>query len=152
MRIRGAFLSLALVGFASGAQAQTWSPEEQEIWQFEQEQWRLSAAEDPSWIDTMVHPNLSYWDTDRPGPQNKESLARWSRYGYASGKVLEQEIFPISITITGNVAVVHYNYTSASENAQQEREVSSGRYTDVLVKENGRWLFLTWAGGDYPQD
>jgi hypothetical protein len=27
----------------------------------------------------------------------------------------------------------------------------TGRYTDVLVKENGRWLFIAWAGGDDPE-
>jgi hypothetical protein len=100
----------------------------------------------------MTHPNLSYWDSNRPGPQNRESLARWVRYGNASNTVLEQELFPISITITGNVAVVHYRYTTASENYKKEREIVTGRYTDILVKENGRWLFLSWAGGDDPED
>ena len=152
MWIRGLLASFALVILASAATAQTWSPEQQEIWRFEEQQWNMSKEKDPSWVDTMVHPNLSYWDTDRPGPQNKASLARWVRYGNTGGTVLEQELFPISIVITGNVAVVHYNYSVASENLKQERESVSGRYTDILVKEDGRWLFLSWAGGDYPQD
>ena len=152
MWCRRLFLSFALVGFASAANAQTWTPEQQEIWRFEEQQWNMSKEKDSSWVDTMVHPNLSYWDTDQPGPQNKASLARWVRYGNTSGTVLEQELFPISIAITGNVAVVHYNYSVASENLKQERETVSGRYTDILVKEDGRWLFLSWAGGDYPQD
>jgi hypothetical protein len=152
MWIRGLLASFALVILASAATAQTWSPEQQEIWRFEEQQWNMSKEKDPSWVDTMVHPNLSYWDTDRPGPQNKASLARWVRYGNTGGTVLEQELFPISIVITGNVAVVHYNYSVASENLEQERETVSGRYTDILVKEDGRWLFLSWAGGDYPQD
>lgn len=146
------FPVLMLAGFASAASAQTWSPEQQEIWQFEEQQWRMSAEEDASWVDTMTHPNLSYWSVDQPGPQNRESLARWVRYGNASNTVLEQELFPISITITGEVAVVHYRYTTASENYKKEREIVTGRYTDILVKENGRWLFLSWAGGDDPED
>ena len=103
-------------------------------------------------LGRMVHPNLSYWDTDQPAPQNKASLTRWSRYGSTSTTVLEQELFPISVTITGNVAVVQYNYSIARENYKQERQTVSGRYTDILVKEDGRWLFLAWAGGDYPQE
>jgi ketosteroid isomerase-like protein len=152
MLIRGLLVSFALVVLASAASAQTWSPEQQEIWRFEEQQWNMAKEKDLSWVDTMVHPNLSYWDTDQPGPQNKASLARWSRYGSTSTTVLEQELFPISITITGNIAVVHYNYAVASENYKQERETVSGRYTDILVKEDGRWLFLSWAGGDYPQE
>ena len=27
----------------------------------------------------------------------------------------------------------------------------TGRYTDVFIKEGGRWLFITWAGGDDPK-
>ena len=27
----------------------------------------------------------------------------------------------------------------------------TGHYTDVLVKGNGRWLFLAWEGGDDPE-
>jgi len=33
----------------------------------------------------------------------------------------------------------------------KERETVTGHYTDVLVKEGGRWLFLAWAGGDDPK-
>jgi len=132
--------------------AQTWNPDQQEIWKFEQEQWDKSAANDMSWIDTMVHPNLSYWDVDQPVPQNRASLDRWTRYNSGNSTTLEQELFPISAVITGNVAVVQYRYMTARENYKKERETVTGRYTDVLIKENGRWLFIAWAGGDDPKE
>jgi hypothetical protein len=143
-------LSLSLVGTA--ATAQTWTPEQKEIWAFEEKQWAMSKDEDLSWIDTMVHPNISYWSVDRPAPQNKASLQRWNRYESSSSTVLEQEIFPISATITGNVAVVQYTYVAVRENAEKKRDTVTGRYTDVLIKEGGRWLFIGWAGGDDPKD
>ena len=58
---------------------------------------------------------------------------------------------PISATITGNVAVVHYRYQIATENYKKERETVTGRYTDILIKQNGRWQFLSWSGGDDPK-
>ncbi|HXW06149.1 MAG TPA: nuclear transport factor 2 family protein [Vicinamibacterales bacterium] len=143
---------LALVGAAGAASAQTWSPEQQEIWKFEEQQWQMSKDKDLSWIDKMVHPNLSYWDVDLPAPQNKASLTRWNRYNSGTTTVLEQELFPISVTITGNIAVVHYRYTMARENLKKERETVTGRYTDVLVREGGRWLFISWAGGEDPKN
>ena len=76
---------------------------------------------------------------------------RWSRYSSATSTVLEQELFPISVTITGNLAVVQYRYQLATENYKKERETVTGRYTDVLVREGGRWLFIAWAGGDDPK-
>jgi hypothetical protein len=144
-------MSLALFGIAGAAAAQGWSAEQQEVWKFEEQQWKLEAAKDASWVDTMAHPNLRYWQTGDPMPRDKASLKRWSRIGYEDSTVREQEIFPISVTITGNVAVVQYRYMIGTENYKKERETVTGHYTDVLIKENGRWLFLAWEGGDDPE-
>jgi hypothetical protein len=142
---------LVLVAFATAASAQTWSPEQQELWKLEELQWKMAMEKDLSWIEKMVHPNISYWGAEQPAPQNKASLVRWDRFRASSSTVLEQEIFPIAITITGNVAVVQYRYMSVSENYKKDRETVTGRYTDVLIKEGGRWLFIAWAGGDDPK-
>jgi hypothetical protein len=142
---------LLLCTIADAASAQEWSAEQQEIWKVEQQQWKMSATKDMSWIDTMVHQNMKFWETGAPMPRDKASLKHWSRFDADNGSTLEQELFPISATITGNVAVVQYNYMVARENYKKERETVTGHYTDVLVKEGGRWLFLTWAGGDDPK-
>ncbi len=142
---------LCLLLLPTLASAQAWTAEQQEVWKLEEQQWQMAKDKDISWIDKMVHPNISYWDVDQPGPQNKASLQRWNRYNNTNATVLEQELFPISLTITGNIAVVHYRYSVARENYKKERETVTGRYTDVLVKEGGRWLFITWSGGDDPK-
>ena len=122
MSIRALFPALAflsLLAVAAPASAQTWSAEQQEIWKFEEQQWQMSKDKDLTWIDKMVHPNLSYWDSDQQSPQNKASLARWNRYNNTNATVLEQELFPISITITGNIAVVHYRYTVGAREREE---------------------------------
>jgi Domain of unknown function (DUF4440) len=144
-------LSLLLSGVPDIATAQNWNAEQQEVWQLEEQQWKMAAAEDLTWIDTMVHPNVSYWETSQAMPQNRASLARWNRFNASNSSTLEQELFPISIVITGNIAVVNYYYQSARENLKQEREMVSGRYMDVLIKDGGRWKFIAWAGGDDPK-
>ncbi len=151
MRAPFGLLLFALVVQAGTASAQTWSPEQQEIWRLEDQQWKMNAAKDLAWIETMVHPNLSLWDVDFPAPQTKASLSRWAKYGSTAVTILEQEIFPISATITGNVAVAHYRYRVVSENDKKERETATGRYTDVLIKEGSQWRFIAWAGGDDPK-
>jgi hypothetical protein len=147
-------LCVVVVGWAAfvgTASAQTWSAEQQELWKLEELQWQMSKDEDSSWIDKMVHPNMTYWETGEAMPRNKASLARWNRYSTANNTTLEQEIYPISMTITGNVAVAHYHYRMARENYKEERETVTGHYTDVLIKEGGTWKFITWAGGDDPK-
>ena len=144
-------MALATAALAGPVSAQTWTAEQQEIWQLEQQQWKMAMAEDLSWIDTMVHPNISYWETGQPMPQNLSSLTRWNRFTAASGATLEQEILPISVVVTGNVAVVNYYYSAVREDHKKDRETVTGRYMDVLMKENGRWRFIAWAGGDDPK-
>ena len=143
--------SLALCTFAGAASAQTLSPEQQEVWKVEQQQWKMDAAKDNSWIDTLLLPSVTFWETGAPMPRDKASLMHWSRYENESSTVLEQELYPISTTITGNVAVVQYYYSMARENYKKERESVTGHYTDVLVKDGGHWKFIAWAGGDDPK-
>jgi hypothetical protein len=40
-------------GFAGTAAAQAWNAEQKETWNLEEQQWKMAAAEDLSWIDTM---------------------------------------------------------------------------------------------------
>jgi hypothetical protein len=151
MKTRLVSVTISLLGLlilSGTASAQTWSAEQQEIWNFERQQWSMAAAKDLSWIDTMVHPNMRYWENDAPMPRDKASLKHWSRYDSDSSTTLEHELFPIAATITGNVAVVQYHYMVASENLKKERKTVTGHYTDVLIKENGKWMFIAWEGGD----
>jgi ketosteroid isomerase-like protein len=154
MRIIRNASALAFVvasGFAGAAHAQQWNAEQQEIWAFEQKQWAMGAAKDLGWIDSMTHDNLSYWSAERRAPQDKASLSRWQKYDNAQSTTLEQELYPHTIAITGDVAVVQYSYTVAREDAEKKRKTTQGRYTDVLIKEGGKWKFIAWAGGDYPE-
>ncbi len=114
--MKTAVSALALCAVAGSAYAAEWTAEQQEIWNFEQQQWQMSESKDLSWIDTMVHPNMKYWGTGSPMPRDKASLKHWSKYDSDSSTTLQYELFPISATITGNVAVVQHHYMVASEN------------------------------------
>lgn len=145
-------LSMAfLFGFAGTAAAESWNAAQQEVWNLELQQWKMDSAKDSSWIDTMVHDNLRYWGTNDAVPRGKSSLKLWTRFNEESSTTLVHELFPHSITITGNVAVVQYHYIVAREDMKKERETVTGRYTDVLIKEDGKWKFIAWAGGDLPK-
>jgi hypothetical protein len=140
-----------LIGFAGTAAAETWNAAQQEVWNLELQQWKMDSAKDMSWIDTMVHDNLRYWGTGEAMPRDKASLKLWSRYNADNNTTLVHELFPHSITITGDVAVVQYHYMTARENSKKERETATGQYTDVLIKDGGKWKFIAWAGGDLPK-
>jgi hypothetical protein len=150
MRKTFSLLCLALVAISAPIGAQTWNAEQQELWKMEDLQWKMNAAKDQSWIPKMVHPNMSAWENDSPSPQGVASLTKWNRHGNTQATTLEYEIYPLAATITGNIAVMQYTYRSATENSKKEHKYSNGRWTDVLIKENGTWKFITWAGGSDP--
>ena len=141
-------IAVAAVSLSVPLHAQGWNAEQQEVWQVEEQQWRMSAAEDLTWIESLVHRVISYWETGVAMAQNRASLTRWNRFSAANGSALEQELLPISIVITGNIAVVNYYYSVVRENYKKDRETLNGHYMDVLVKEDGRWKFIAWAGGE----
>jgi hypothetical protein len=144
-------VTLAFCAMSGVVSAQALSSDQQEVWKVEHEQWQMTKDKDLSWIDTLLHKNMQFWETGAQMPRNFESLKHWGRYEADSGTVLEYELFPISVTITGNVAVAEYHYMLARENYKKERETVTGHYQDVLVKESGHWLFIAWAGGDDPK-
>ena len=76
---------MVLAASLSPVYAQTWSAEQQEIWRLEEQQWKMAAAEDLTWIETMVHPDAVVWSNDWPGPNNRASMSRWNKYDAANG-------------------------------------------------------------------
>ena len=71
----------------------------------------------------------------------------WSRFSETQGKMVAHELYPLAIVIRGDVAVAHYLYTSAYQGKDDEVEMNNGRYSDVLVRTDSGWKFLTWHGG-----
>ncbi len=45
------FVAVTASTLASPAGAQNWTAEQQEIWALEEQQWKMAAAEDLSWVD-----------------------------------------------------------------------------------------------------
>jgi hypothetical protein len=69
----------------------------------------------------------------------------------AGGQLYPSRSGHLLASAEGSVAVVSYHYQIARESYKKERETVHGRYTDVFVKDGGRWLFLAWTGGDDPK-
>lgn len=71
----------------------------------------------------------------------------WARFNSDQNKGLAHELYPLSIVVHGDMAVVHYLYTMAIQTKTRQTEVSNGRYTDVLVRDESGWQFISWHGG-----
>ncbi len=139
-------LGLAVFAFAA-ASAQE-SSDEAAVWTVVEQQWERQQRGDKRWLDELLVEEFMAWPNDSPAPRNKSSTRMWNEFSADQGKILEHELYPLSIVVHGDMAVAHYLYTQATENNEDEVSVSNGRYTDILVRVDNEWRFISWHGGD----
>jgi ketosteroid isomerase-like protein len=135
---------LLLSGFAA---AQDTSGDQANIWAQVERQWNEVEDGDRKWIDELLMADFSGWPKNSPAPRNKASTKMWNRFNETQGKLVAHELYPLNIIVHGDVAVAHYLYTSAYKNKDGEVEMTNGRYSDVLVRTDEGWKFLSWHGG-----
>jgi len=133
----------------SPAYGQTWSKKQLEVWKVIDTVFKAS-IEKEDWVPTYVHEEALAWFNSRPMPQDKSSLHKWFRYGNENSTDLLYDLYPVGIIVHDNTAIVHYFFSVAFENKKEERSTVHGRFTDILVKEKGKWRFLGWSGGANP--
>ena len=145
------FLLGAVFIIAGTASAQEGS-DEASVWAVIEQQWEREQRGDKRWIEDLLVADFMGWPNTAPAPQNKSSTRTWNEFGDKQSKTIEHELYPLSIVVHGDMAIAHYLYTVAVEDRDDNVEVSNGRYTDVLVRDDGQWRFISWHGGNDPDD
>jgi ketosteroid isomerase-like protein len=149
---RGAVLvSMIAFVFPLSVAAQAWDSDQTEVWKTIVAQWEASQAKDLTWIENDLHPEFLGWSDENPMPSSKAAVQRWTGYSVENSTTLAQELYPVGIVVAGSTAVAHYFYSTAAEGRDGKRKTTHGRYTDVLIKQGDRWLFIAWRGGDDPK-
>ena len=138
---------LLLLLSAGPALAQT-SADEAAVWSAVEQQWRAEKRGDNSWIEDMLSGDFVGWPKESPAPRNKTSTRLWYEFDSRQTELVEFELYPMSIVVHGNLAVVHYLYTAASKQRGGDVTTRNGRYTDVLARDDNVWKFIAWHGGD----
>ena len=151
MRKAVLLVSLIALVLPVTAAAQDWSAEQTEVWNTILAQWEASKAKDLTWVERSLHPSFLGWTDEIPMPRDKASVDKWFRYGSENSQGLMQELYPAGIVVVGSMAVAHYYYSTAAEDRDGKRKTTHGRYTDVLINQNGKWMFIAWRGGDDPR-
>jgi len=119
-----------------------------DVWATVEDQWDADAKGDKKWADRMLTEDFSGWGKNSPAPRSKSSTKMWDRFNDEQGNIVAHELYPLAIVVNGDVAVAHYLYSSAFRSKDDEIEMNSGRYTDILVRTADGWRFLAWHGGD----
>jgi ketosteroid isomerase-like protein len=122
--------------------------DEAAVWAAIELQWERQQRGDTRWTDELLAEDFMAWPNNSPAPQNLPSVRMWNEFNNKQAKTIQHELYPLSIVVHGDMAVAHYLYTQATESKDNKVTISNGRYTDILVREGGRWLFISWHGGD----
>jgi len=117
------------------------------VWESVEEIWDAQERGDDDWVDVMLSADFMGWPDASPAPRSKASTRMWARFDADHSKGLAHELYPLSIVVHGDVAVVHYLYSIVVQTKSKTNESTTGRYTDVLVRDNGGWKFISWHGG-----
>lgn len=136
-----------MVFAASGTLLAENTPDDAAVWSVVERQWEASEHGDSKWIESLLAEDFIGWGNDDPAPRTKESIKMWQKFESRQWKGKMHELFPLSIVVHDDMAVVHYLYSNAGENAEGKTVVVTGRYTDILVRIEGEWKFIAWHGG-----
>lgn len=120
------------------------------VWARVEAIWIATEDGDDDWIDDMLSADFVAWPNNSPAPRNKTSTRLWHKFDTGEVDGLTHELYPLSIVVHGDTAIAHYLYTNAVRTRDKKTQVTNGRYTDVLVRENGEWKFISWHGGSDP--
>ena len=136
--------ALLLCGFAA---AQDAGGDQASVWAVVEKQWNDVEGGNKKWMDELLADDFTGWPKNSPAPRNKASTKMWNRFNESQGKMVAHELYPLAIVVHEDVAIAHYLYTSAYKNKDGEVEMNNGRYSDVLLRTEDGWKFLTWHGG-----
>ena len=135
---------------AGSASAQEFSHDEMEVWQAIEECSDIYATENmDNWMG-CYHDDFSGWLYGDPVPRHKSYGRTFDAIWFANNESIAFHIRPIDIRLHGDVAIAHYSYTSVYSNKASEEITETGRWTDILVRDNGRWVWLADHGGPDP--
>lgn len=142
------FLLLSVsVAFAQDSPEPKSSDDQANVWATVEEVWAAEERGDEDWVDKLVSPDFMGWPNASPAPRSRASTRMWTRFDAEQNKGLRHELYPLSIVVHGNTAVAHYLYSMVVQAKDKSIVSTSGRYTDVLVRDGTSWKFVSWHGG-----
>ena len=123
--------------------APQWSAEQQEVWDFE----LGCQASKEAWIDCFHDDYVAWGDMSLGVPANKADVVAIGGRNWDTTEVLLVHLKPMEITVRGNMAVALVVYTSTVRNNETGEVITqSMAWTDVCMKEGGRWYWIADHG------
>ena len=140
-------LSFLIVITSLNLTAQQWSPEQLEVWKAVQTYTDLANNGDVEGFLSYFDNSFLGWPYGSDAVHNKAERAAWIKYYLPLSTNLVSTITPEAIWVKDNFAFVHYYYADVSKDSEGKVSAESGRWTDILMKKDGKWIMIGDHGG-----
>ena len=144
------FLLIALTFsiFNSNLFAQQWSSEQKEVWAGIEKYWEVSSKGDAQGFMSYFDESYIGWSYQTVVPQNKSNTSKWITNEVKNNTTVLYTLTPVTIWVKGDFAFANYFYAQIEKNNQiGKEEQTAGKWTDILMKKDGKWLLIGDHGG-----
>ena len=129
--------------------AQTYTAEEEEVWETVQNCWAADQRQDVQAVIDCFHEDYSFWWAEDVLPFGKDLIRNIVPVNLPNLDFAVVDARPVRIVVKGNVAIVHYGVRYFMRDAEGKLEATVERISMTLLKENGRWQYLGGGGSPF---
>ena len=128
-----------------------WTPEQKAVWKTETTITDLWIKGDNTASLAYYDDSYQGWPNAAPIPVPKENMAARINYMAAQGgKLVYFNAIPIVIWVKGDFAYTDYYYAAIYQDKDGKKTNDHGRWLDVLMKKDGKWVLVGDHGGADP--
>lgn len=143
-------VSLCFV-FASTLSAQEWSEEQKEVWAFVEDYSNAYANGNYEKFAGVFHEDYKGWGYEAYVPMDRDIVMKYVKMSMENYEVIVSTRVPLSIQVYDDFAVVNYIFHAMrKDKSSEEVKEGEGRWTDILMKDNGKWYLVADHGGRSP--
>jgi len=143
MKIIKALFAAAIL-LPAYASAEDWSKEQTEVLKFEEACVSTKSAEE---LLACFHEDFVGWGQGSTVPTTKADRTKGIMDSFGNSDTETMLFKPVSVIVKGNMAVVSYIHTEKTTNkATKVVEYTTTRWTDVCMKDGGKWYWISDHG------
>jgi ketosteroid isomerase-like protein len=140
-------LSVCLL-FSTGLFAKDWSDAQMEVLKDIEKSYEMWKNRDAEGFLSYVHEDYCGWHYESPVTQEKSSFINMVNYYFPKTELVFYEMTPLKVQIFDDIAIVHYYFYFLAKDDEGKEIDSQSRYTDILMKVDGKWMLISDHGGD----
>lgn len=132
------------------AYAENWTKEQQEVLTFEE---ACLTTNDASVLKDCFHKDFVGWGMGSTVPTSKIDRLKLIDDQYENFESKSLLFKPLSVIVKGNMAVITYvDSAKITDKRTKEVEYYTGRWTDICLKDGGKWYWISDHGVNLSSD